>query len=159
VSDLLTHISAQLGLEEGVQQYLYDDATGKRFLQGMTLVGNLTIATGVNLMIGLDPEEIRWLTAHRLQKVLDALSAYAWFTMQDVVRQAAIADLAFNLGVPGLLHWPNFLSCVQVKDYAGAYKQVASNAVWIAQVKQARATRIENMILTGQWPQDIQVAA
>lgn len=155
MSDLLSHLDAELALEEGEVRYLYDDVSGRRFLKGMTLVGNLTIATGVNLMEGMDDEELRWISAHRMQKVLDRLQPYQWFVILDVVRQAAVADIAFNIGLAGLLHWVNFLHYLGGKDYPKAVQEIASNKLWISQVKTTRAGRIEGMIATGEWPKDV----
>ena len=154
---VLQHLLPQLGVEEKRTSYVYDDVTGKQFVKGMTLQGNLTAAIGVNLSDGLDPEEVIWLSTHRANKVLVKLAAFQWYLYLDTVRQAAVADIAFNLGISGLLHWPHFLSCLAEKDYAGANEEIVGNQVWINQVHKERAGRIEGMILTGQWPGDIRV--
>lgn len=154
---VLNHLIPQLAVEEDKLTYLYDDVTGKRFVKGMTLVGNLTIAIGVNLMEGFDAEEVIWVSTHRAQKKIDELVVFSWYTAQDEVRQCALADIAFNLGVNGLLHWPHFLSYMSDKNYPAAYKEIVGNSVWVGQVHLERAQRIEGMILTGQWPGDIHV--
>ena len=153
--DLLSHLNAELKLEEGVLKYLYDDATGQRFRKGMTLVGNLTIATGVNLMEGMDSEEIEWISQHRMQLVIAILLEYPWYVTQDLVRQAAAADIAFNIGHQGLLGWPKFLGYLDKKDYANAAMEIKTNKLWISQVHSERASRIEGMIATGEWPKDV----
>jgi GH24 family phage-related lysozyme (muramidase) len=153
--DLVDYLDADLSVEESVQKFLYDDATGKRFLKGMTLVGNLTIAIGVNLMDGMDDEEIKWISVHRMQKVLDYFLLYPWFATLDQVRQTAIADIAFNIGLDVTAKWPTFFHYVVLKDWPNAKKEISSNAVWISQVHAGRASRIENMIESGQWPTDI----
>lgn len=149
------YLNDELSVEESVQKFLYDDATGKRFLKGMTLAGNLTIAIGVNLMEGMDSEEIKWISEHRMQKVIDHFMPYPWFATLDQVRQIAIADIAFNIGLDVTAKWPSFFHYVAQKDWPNAKKEIVSNAVWISQVHTSRATRIENMLSTGQWPTDV----
>lgn len=156
--DLDVHLEAQLEAEEGNKNLIYDDATGKPFKKGMTLQGNISVGIGLNLMIPFDAAELAFIETNRINKVRAQLSAYPWYTIQDEVRQVALADLAFNLGIDGLLHWPKFLSYMGTRDYPAAMSEIKSNTVWLAQVHLVRANRIEQEILTGQWPTDIGVA-
>jgi lysozyme len=157
--DLTQHLEAQLTVEEGQTNFIYDDAAGPvPFKAGMTLKGNLSAGTGINLMSGFDAPELAFIENNRIAKARTALSQFAWYTAQDEVRQAALADLAFNLGVGGLLHWPHFLSYMADKAYPAAVDEIVTNAVWVAQVHPARANRIAQMIATGTWPTDIKVA-
>jgi lysozyme len=155
MNDEDAHLEAQLAVEEGDRNLLYDDATGKTFLNGMTLKGNLTVGTGINLMTGLDTDELEYLELNRITKAQTFLAAYPWYAAQDEVRQVALADLAFNLGYRGLLGWPKFLADMSAKAYPAAVAEIRSNTLWVGQVHPARADRIEQMILTGQWPKDI----
>jgi lysozyme len=155
MNDEDAHLEAQLAVEEGDRNLLYDDATGKTFLKEMTLKGNLTVGTGINLMTGLDTDELEYLELNRITKAQTFLAAYPWYQAQDEVRQVALADLAFNLGYRGLLEWPKFLADMSAKAYPAAVAEIRSNTLWVGQVHPARANRIEQMILTGQWPKDI----
>lgn len=157
--DLDQHLEAQLAVEEGDRALMYDDATGKTFLKGMTLQGNLTAGTGINLMTGFDTVEMEFLEMNRITRARTFLGAYPWYTAQDEVRQVALADLAFNLGYRGLLGWPKFLADMGHKDYPSAVAEIQSNTLWVGQVHPARASRIEQMLLTGQWPRDIAVGS
>jgi GH24 family phage-related lysozyme (muramidase) len=152
VADILDHLYAELDVEEGEKSYVYDDVTGKRVIKDTTLVGNLSVAVGVNLSLGLDSEEVKWLSQHRMQKVLTQLGQFKWFATLDEVRQVALADIAFNIGIVGLLHWPKFLADLISKDFSSAAKEIRNNTLWVSQVKITRATRIESMILTGSYP-------
>lgn len=151
------HLEAQLAIEEGRKLIIYDDATGQPFLKGMTLKGNLTVGEGINLMVGFDASEVDFLDLHRIGKAMSALNAYPWYVKLDPVRQTALADLTYNLGVSGLLHWPSFLHYMTLQDYPSAMREIKTNIVWVTQVHQTRANRIEQMILTGQWPADVSV--
>lgn len=148
----------ELEVEEGSLLYLYDDATGKRFVKGMTLVGNLTIATGVNLMVGLDKDEALWISSHRMQKVIDWLNEnVGWYATLDSVRAVVIADIVFNIGQSAPLKWPSFFHYASIGSWEEAAQQILSNTVWVSQVKLTRATRLATMLTSGTWPKDIKV--
>lgn len=157
MNDVLDHLEAQLDLEEGFRILIYDDATGHSFKKGDTLKGNLSAGAGINLMVPFDPVELRFIEQNRIAKVQKSLQAIPWYGGLDPVRQVALADIAFNIGVLGLLHWPLFLAAMAKKDYPAAVAQVRGDALWISQVGAARAGRLEAMIETGAWPADIKV--
>lgn len=154
---VLVHLEAQLEVEEGYKFLIYDDATGKPFKRGDTLLGNLTVGTGLNLMGPFDPAELQFLEQSRIAKLRDRLLGFPWYAALDFVRQVAIADIAFNLGVEGLLHWPHFLAAMAKQDYPAAVAEIRSDTLWVSQVKATRAGRLETMIETGEFPTDILV--
>ena len=157
MTDSTEHLEAELAVEEGNRALIYDDATGLPFKRGMTLKGNLSVGIGLNLMIPFAPEELAYLEEFRIRKGQALLAPYLWYQIQDEVRQVALADIAYNIGVGGLLHWPKFLSDMGRKDYPSAVAEIKGDALWISQVHAARAGRLENMILSGTWPTDIPV--
>ena len=63
------------------------------------------------------------------------------------VRQAVLLDMAFNLGVEGLLSFKNMLACLNRADYITATEHML-NSQWRSQVKQ-RAIELANLLLTG----------
>lgn len=157
-ADIIAHLEPELELEEGSISYVYDDATGEKFEKGMTLVGNLSVATGVNLMVGLDKEEMLWISSHRMLAVLEHLQlTVPWFATLDSVRATAIADIVFNIGPSAPMKWPSFFHYASIGDWNSAAQQILSNSVWISQVKQARATRLATMLTSGQWPKDVNI--
>lgn len=157
MSTPLDHLEAELEVEEGVRPLIYDDATGKTFVKGMTLMGNLSAGIGINLMVPFDPAELAFLERNRIAKTQAGLAVIPWYADLDAVRQVALADIAYNIGVHGLLGWPHFLSFMAKKDYPAAVAEIKSDKLWVSQVKAARAGRLETMILTGAWPPDIVV--
>lgn len=159
MDDFDSHLEGQLDTEEGVRFRIYDDATGLPFKRGDTLKGNLTVGAGINLMVPFDAAELKMIEAHRIDRMRASLALYPWYKDQDEVRQVALADLTYNLGLGGLLNWPHFLSYIAVKDYQNAVLEIRKDRVWINQVHSARADRIEKMILTGAWPADVAVAS
>lgn len=75
------------------------------------------------------------------------LKALPWVTDLDRVRRNVLFNMAFNLGVDGLLGFKNTLEAVRT----GRYNQAASgmlNSKWAKQVK-GRAVRLAQEMLTG----------
>lgn len=70
-----------------------------------------------------------------------------WWTTLDDVRQDALVNMAFNLGVDGLLQFEHFLGALHAGDYASAAASMMQS-LWAKQVGQ-RAVRLHDMILTG----------
>lgn len=70
-----------------------------------------------------------------------------WWTALDDVRQDALVNMAFNLGVDGLLQFEHFLGALHTGDYTSAAASMMQS-LWAKQVGQ-RAVRIHDMILTG----------
>ena len=79
--------------------------------------------------------------------------ALPWLSRLDETRQAVLCDMAFNLGVAGLLKWKNTLAMVERGDYAAAARAMR-NSLWARQVK-TRAVRLSRMMETGEWPSDV----
>lgn len=75
------------------------------------------------------------------------LKALPWVADLDPVRRRVLQNMAFNLGVDGLLGFKNTLEAVRT----GRYNQAASgmlNSLWAKQVK-GRAVRLAQEMLTG----------
>ena len=135
-------LRAQLKVDEGCKLYAYQDS-----------LGFLTIGYGrlIDRRKGgqITPDEAEYLLGNDIARVEKELAAYAWFNNQDSVRQAALTDMAFNLGTVGLLHFPHFLGYMIAKDYPKAVKELIDTP-WHSQVG-VRADRLIAMISTGAW--------
>jgi|SRR5579864_9058032 len=128
----------ELQRDEGVRCYPYVDTTG-----------HVTIGVGRNLSTdGLSDAEVSTLLTNDLVAAIAALNtALPWWTSLDDVRQRAIINMAFNLGVEKLCGFVHFLAALQAGNWTEAVHQMR-NSLWSVQVG-ARATRLEAMILTG----------
>lgn len=71
-----------------------------------------------------------------------------WIARLDPMRRRVLQNMAFNLGVKGLLGFKNTLAMIQAGDYAGAAKGML-NSLWAKQVK-GRAVRLAEQMRTGQ---------
>lgn len=129
----------QLSRDEGRRNRVYTDTVGK-----------LTVGVGRNISdVPFSDDEIDLMLANDIKRAQDGLSAYPWYTALDPVRQAAVTNLAFNLGLHGLLGFPHFLAALAKQDWPTAASELA-NSVWATQVG-ARAARLEQQIATGEW--------
>lgn len=73
-----------------------------------------------------------------------------WWRSLDEVRQRVVANLAFNLGIGGLLDFHNTLFAMQRGSYAVAAAGMKSS-LWASQVG-ARAVRLYQAMETGVMP-------
>jgi lysozyme len=137
--------SRRLCTEEGVRAYAYNDATGKRVTCRPT--GNLSIAIGVDLEVGLDADEIGFLLSNRLAKVDAALRAYAWYPALDEPRGSVFLDVGFNAGVNGLLHFASTIHYATVKDWPNCSAALLDSLA--AKRAPTRYEALSRIILTG----------
>jgi lysozyme len=86
------------------------------------------------------------LTCERLD------SALPWWRELDLVRQDALANMAFNIGVGGVCEFHRMLAALEAKDWAHASIQ-ALMSDWAKDPPEGvgeRAERIAHMFKTGQ---------
>lgn len=128
----------QLRFHEGVRNQVYKDHLGIE-----------TIGVGRNLVDrGLSDDEVDYLLNNDIQIVENELDdAMSWWRDLDEVRQRALADLAFNMGVPRLHGFVNALSALKGRDYHRAADEFMDSKY--ARQVGARADRIAEMIRTG----------
>jgi lysozyme len=135
-------INDQLILHEGEIAHAYPDS-----------LGYLTI--GVGRLIdkrkggGLRPDEIRLLPGNDIEEVRRALDdRLPWWRNLPEVRQKVLIDMAFNLGIAGLLTFRTTLAWVKAAKYDRAAEGMLASK-WARQVKE-RAERLAQMMRTGE---------
>jgi lysozyme len=97
---------------------------------------------------GITRAEAEMLKANdiaRFRRELD--KKLPWWRQLDPVRQRVIQNMAFNLGVDGLLTFKNTLKSIQAGNYADAANRMLASR-WAKQVK-GRADRLASMMRTG----------
>jgi lysozyme len=129
---------AELKRDEGVRLKPYTDTVGK-----------LTIGVGRNLTdVGISDDECTALLQNDIAKVLAQLDrSLPWWRKLDPVRQRVLVNMAFNMGMTGLLTFKNTLAAVQSGSYAAAAAGMLASK-WATQVG-ARAERLADMMRTG----------
>jgi lysozyme len=130
---------------------------GERLKPYRCTAGKLTIGVGRNLEDrGITAEESAMLLANDITAMeTELMRALPWVAQLDEVRQRVLIDMAFNLGVQGLLNFKRTLAAVQ----AGQYQQAAAMMLesrWAQQVGQ-RAKRLSDMMASGKTPRELWV--
>lgn len=148
----LTDISllvSDLQQDEGFRANLYDDATGAPIHPGSIIKGHPTAGFGFALDVAplTRAESLPILTSRATAAMNGLIAAAPWVANLAPARQRALGNMAYNLGVTGLLKFILFLSLMQ----AGKFDQAADDletTPWFTQVG-ARGVRIVAMIRAG----------
>ncbi len=119
---------------EGMKKFAYQDT-----------LGYWTIGIGrcIDSKIGkgLSVDEIFMLLKNDIKDFRGQLMVHEWFTLQDDVRQGALIELAFNMGISHLLQFNNMIAALSMKSYAAACKELMDSA-WAKQVSKTRSDDI-----------------
>jgi lysozyme len=136
----VSSLRAQLQRDEGLRLEPYRDD-----------VGLLTIGYGHNLDAhGISQEVAELLLTEDIARVLAGLRARApWYLELPEPRRAVLENMAFNVGVGGLMGFRKMLLAVQAGDYAAAAREMLDSR-WAAQVG-ARAQRLADQMREGAW--------
>ena len=127
-------IADDLERDEGLRLKPYRDTVGK-----------LTIGVGRNLDdVGITAVEARALLANDIAKASDGLTrALPWFLIAPEPVRRGLVNMAFNMGIAGLMQFQNMLRALETKDYNEAAVE-ALDSDWARQVG-ARADRIAGL--------------
>ena len=137
-------LAGQLLRHEGLELKLYKCPAGK-----------WTIGVGRNLEDrGITEEEALYLLRNDIEISIDELiNTFPWFMRLDEVRQMALVDLHFNLGLNTLKTFRKTLSLIeQAIEGNVSWSEVSSellNSRWADQVGH-RSQTVANMIRTGE---------
>lgn len=133
----------QLRRDEGEVLHAYTDT-----------LGFLTI--GVGRLIdrrrggGISKDEAAYLLNNDIARVdAELRSKLSWFGQLDEVRQAALINMGFQLGVAGLLEFTRSLACIRDGRFAEAETHLLASK-WATQTP-ARAKRVARQIASGEW--------
>ena len=133
-------LQEQLMRDEGLRLKAYQDSRGV-----------WTIGVGHNLEARAIPREAAVLIfeADLADTILDVGKALPWVATLDEPRRAAVLNMAFNLGVAGLLEFRRALAAMQRQEWAEAAKEMLDSD-WATQVG-PRAHRLAQQMETGSW--------
>lgn len=115
---------------EGFRQFPYRCTAGK-----------LTIGYGINLDAGISEAEAAVILASRVESIRAKLSATLPFWKElSGPRQDILINMAYNIGIPGLLKFKQTLAYIAKQDYVAAADEMRSSK-WASQVP-GRATEL-----------------
>jgi lysozyme len=127
---------ARLITEEGYRQHVYKDTQG-----------HPSIGYGLNLDAGID-RELAMVILGVLVKRIDAqLAAYWWYPKIDAIRQSVFVDVAYNCGVPGLLHFVHCINAAAAGNWQEAHDALLNSDA--ARLNVARYQHLAQVLLTG----------
>jgi len=124
----------RLQTEEGFRATAYKDTEG-----------HTTIGYGFDVDAGITQPEAAALLAAQLTTRHQSLLQFPWYANLDDVRQSVCLDMAFNLGVAGLLHFPSMIAAIQRQDWASAQTQCHVENSELA----GRYQKLGQILLTG----------
>lgn len=138
---MITNLIDQLIRDEGEVLYAYQDSAGYWTIGAGVLIDHRKGG-------GITHSESRFLLWNRITTARDGLlSALPWVRSLDAVRQDCLVNMAFNLGVAGLLAFPKTLAAVKAGDWTAAAAEMA-DSTWARQVGD-RAKRLAQQMLLG----------
>lgn len=124
---------------------------GLRLKPYLDSVGKCTIGYGRNLDDrGISAAEARlMLDADLAETILAVSQALPWVATLDEPRRAVLINMAYNLGIAGLLGFRRALAAMQRGDWPEAAKEMLTST-WAEQVG-PRAHRLAKQMAEGVW--------
>ena len=136
-------LKQQLKRDEGVVNHAYKDSLGFTTIG----VGRLIDA---NRGGGLSDSEVDYLLNNDItDKTAQVLEALPWTTKLNEPRFAVLVNMAFQLGIGGLLQFKRALGSIEDGQYGEAAKEML-DSTWAKQTP-ARAQRLAKQMETGEW--------
>ena len=136
----MSRLIETLRRHEGVKNTLYKCTSDK-----------WTIGVGRNLEdVGLSEEEIDMLLLNDIVRTKELMDDYIpWHSDLDKVRQEALINFVFNVGIGTTMKFKNAMAALEAHDYdTAAAEMLDSN--WAKQVGN-RAIEVTEMIKTGEY--------
>lgn len=139
-ADLREKLMIQLVRHEGKKNLMYHDRFGVE-----------TIGIGHNLRAKrISDAAVAQIFNDDIADVeRDVERELPWTAALSLPRQAVIFDMAFNLGIAGLLDFTKMLAAIQSEDWVTAAKEMQQSR-WAGQVGR-RADRLSQQLLTDVW--------
>lgn len=127
---------------EGFMSKPYEDTTG-----------HITIGVGRNLdSVGLSRDEVLYLLNNDIERCDRELRHnFRWYLTLCRVRQDALINLCFNLGITRLLTFKKALAAMEQGNFELAAEEFLDSK-WAKQVGSTRSEDIAHMVSSGRYP-------
>ena len=136
-------LKEQLRRDEGVVNHAYTDSLGFTTIG----VGRLIDARRSG---GLRDSEIDFLLHNDIaEKTAQVLAAFPWASKLSETRRAVLINMAFQMGIGGLLKFKRALGSIEDGQYKEASMEML-DSLW-AQQTSTRAHRLATQMETGEW--------
>lgn len=124
---------------EGFRNRVYDDATGLPLAPGDVVRGTPTIGYGTTWVNEEMAEEL--LRAHLVLYEKQVRTRLPWLDKASEEVQDIVLEMAYQMGILGLMQWTNTLGALERRDWAAAIKGLKSSKL----AKQA-PSRVEDYV-------------
>ena len=125
----------RLKVDEGFRAMPYTDTVGK-----------LTVGYGCNLTAGLTEHAAEALLVAQSDELHLALSVYGWYEALDETRQSVCLEIAFNVGLHGLVAgFPRMIAALERHDFVSAATECHVQDPRLA----GRYAKLAQILLTG----------
>lgn len=139
----------ELAADEGTRLTVYDDGTGLPILPGDKVIGHPTVGVGRCLDThGITADEAQFLFENDIAGVEFELVKLHWWQRLDPVRQGVCCNLAFNMGVTGLLGFRHMIAAMERSDFEAAAMEM-QRSKWAQQVQATRRDRLVAQMRSG----------
>lgn len=143
MQELFDNLRSQLRRDEGEVLYAYQDSLGYWTIG----VGRLIDSRKGG---GISKEESACLLENDINAKYTELKKHIpWITSLDIARQGVLVNMAFQLGINGLLQFRNTLEHVKQGKYIEA-SILMLDSLWAKQTPN-RAKRLSEQMKTGEW--------
>ena len=143
LNSFLTQATSQIKSDEGLVLHAYKDSLGFLTIGYGRLIDK---AKGG----GITKQEAEYLLSHDIAYKLGQLYAQLpWIDKLNDARKGVLLNMAFQLGVQGLMGFKNTLAKIEAGDYEGASNSMLQSK-WATQTPE-RAKRMAEQMRTGQW--------
>ncbi len=138
-----SRLTTQLRHDEGSVASVYKDSEGYYTIGVGRLVDEKKGGK-------LSEDEIEYLLDNDIDRVVNqAIREFTWYNDLNDVRQEAVLNMIFNLGLTGFKGFKLAIKAFERHDFDEAAKQLLDSK-WSRQVG-ARATRIADAVRVGEW--------
>lgn len=111
--------------------------------------GKLTIGYGLNVEEGITEPEAHMIMSMRLKDLTKELGAkLPWFSHTDEERQGVLIDMAYQLGVGGLMKFKKFLVFCAREEWGSASVEMLDSK-WAKSDSPNRAKELSHIIKSG----------
>ena len=136
MSSALDMAVARLKVDEGFRATPYVDTTG-----------HLSVGYGTNLDAGLSESAASALLVAQATELANELATYTWASGLNDVRASVLIELAFNLGMTGLMRFQRMIAAIRSGDWGGAHDELLDSDA--ALELPVRYQMLAEMLLTG----------
>jgi len=132
VDSMIDHAGSMTGVQNVINQLKKHEGFRSRPYTDTT--GHLTIGYGLNLSAGITERQASMLLEESVLKIKNTLQHVikCWSSLTPT-RQSVLTNMAYNLGISGLLKFEKMLKKMEAEDYAGAADEML-NSLWSVQV-------------------------